>query len=184
MSFWPSTDKSKLIDLVHGTKWNEFIELNRMAFSEFLPKNSESRAIAIAIKLIKKKAPHIKWIISFADGTQCGDGTIYRAAGFDLLWYKVNKGLVELPNGEVVHKLCFTDWGSLWQKKMNAAGFTSVKKYLDSCFNGWSFKDWFMLRYIKVLDPENLKYRNYKPLPYSTIKEIGAWMYKGVKKET
>jgi hypothetical protein len=74
-----------LIDLVHGTKWNEFIELNRMAFSEFLPKNSESRAIAIAIKLIKKKAPHIKWIISFADGTQCGDGTIYRAAGFDLL---------------------------------------------------------------------------------------------------
>lgn len=183
MSFGPSTDKSKLIDLVAWTKWNEFIELNRMAFSEFLPKNSESRAISIALMLIKRQAPHIKWVISFADGTQCWDGTIYRAAGFDLSWYKVNKGLVELPNGEVVHKLNFTDGGSTWQKKMNLAGFTSVKKYLDSCFPGWKFKEGFMLRYIKVLDPENLKFRTYKPLPYSTINEIGAGMYKGKRKE-
>jgi hypothetical protein len=38
-----------------------------MAFSELLPKNSESRAIAISIKLLKKNAPNLKWIISFAD---------------------------------------------------------------------------------------------------------------------
>lgn len=97
MSYGPSTDKSKLINLVAGTKWNEFIELNRMAFSDFLPRFSESRAIAISIKLIKKNAPHIKWVISYADGTQCGDGAIYRAAGFDLSGYKVNKGIIQLP---------------------------------------------------------------------------------------
>ena len=60
MSYGPSMDKSKLIGLVEGTKWNEFLELNRMAFDEVLPKNSESRAISISIKLIKKNAPHIK----------------------------------------------------------------------------------------------------------------------------
>jgi hypothetical protein len=38
-----------------------------MAFSDMLPKYSESRAIAISIKMLKKKAPHLKWIISFAD---------------------------------------------------------------------------------------------------------------------
>jgi hypothetical protein len=42
-----------------------------------------------SIKTIKKNAPHIKWIISFADGTMCGDGTIYRASGFQLV--KVSK---------------------------------------------------------------------------------------------
>ncbi len=73
MSYGPSTDKSKLISLVDGTKRNEFIELNRMAFSDILPKNSESRAISISIKLIKKYAPHIKRIVSYADGCQCRD---------------------------------------------------------------------------------------------------------------
>jgi hypothetical protein len=38
-----------------------------MAFSDLLPKNSESRSIAISIKLLKQKAPHLKWVISFAD---------------------------------------------------------------------------------------------------------------------
>ncbi len=84
MSFGPSMDKSKLIGLVSGTKWNEFVELNRMAFDDYLPRNAESFCISKALRLIKKNAPHIKWVVSFADGTQCGDGTIYRASNFVL----------------------------------------------------------------------------------------------------
>lgn len=45
MSYGPSLDKSKIIGLVEGTGWNEFLELNRMAFDSVLPRNSESRAI-------------------------------------------------------------------------------------------------------------------------------------------
>lgn len=88
LSFGASMSKEKIIILVKGTKWNEFLELNRMAFDDYLPRNSESRCIAQAIKLIKKKAPHIKWIISFADGCSCGDGTIYRASNFVLTGIK------------------------------------------------------------------------------------------------
>ena len=76
MSYGPSMRKDLINPLVENTGWNEFIELNRMAFNNYLPKNSESRCIAISIKLIKKNAPHIKWIVSFSDGTQSGDGTI------------------------------------------------------------------------------------------------------------
>ena len=54
MSFGPSMDKSKTIGLVRGTAWNGFLELNRMAFSEALPRNSESRALSIAFRLIRK----------------------------------------------------------------------------------------------------------------------------------
>ena len=60
MSFGSSLDKSKTIGLVQDTKWNDYLELNRMAFDDYLPKNSESRCLSIAIKLIKKNAPHIK----------------------------------------------------------------------------------------------------------------------------
>jgi hypothetical protein len=84
MQFGTSLDKRKLIGLVEGTRWNEFIELNRMAFSEALPRNSESRALGVAMRLIRKHYPQLKWVVSFADGTHCGDATIYRASGFVL----------------------------------------------------------------------------------------------------
>ena len=108
MSFGPSINKKGTINLVEGTGWNEFIELNRMAFNDFLPKYSESRCIAISIKLIKKNAPQIKWILSFADGTQCGDGTIYRASGFVLTSIKENSSIIKLSNGDIVAAMTYT----------------------------------------------------------------------------
>ena len=103
MSYGPSLDKSKIIGLVEGTGWNEFLELNRMAFDSVLPRNSESRAISMSIKLLKKYAPQVKWIISFADACSCGDGTIYRASNFVLTGIKENLNLAELPDGTRNH---------------------------------------------------------------------------------
>lgn len=101
MQFGPSLDKRKIQGLVKGTGWHEFLELNRMAFSDALPRNSESRAIAIAMKVLKKHAPQVKWVISFADATQCGDGTIYRASGFVLTGIRKNNQIWQAPDGEV-----------------------------------------------------------------------------------
>lgn len=42
MQFGPSMDKRKTLGLVRDTQWNGFLELNRMAFGERLPRNSES----------------------------------------------------------------------------------------------------------------------------------------------
>jgi hypothetical protein len=109
MQLGPSLDKRKIVGLVEGTGWNEFIELNRMAFSDALPRNSESRALSIAMKMIRKHAPHIKWVVSFADATQCGDGTIYRAAGFVLTSIKENNQIWAAPDGEVTTRMVATD---------------------------------------------------------------------------
>jgi hypothetical protein len=100
MQFGPSLDKRKIQGLVSGTLWNEFIELNRMAFADWLPRNGESRCIGYAMRFIKKHYPHIKWVVSFSDGTQCGDGTIYRASGFVLTGIKENTQIWEAPSGE------------------------------------------------------------------------------------
>ena len=67
MQYGPSINKKGTMNLVENTGWNEFIELNRMAFDDFLPKYSESRCIAVSIRLIKKNAPQIKWIRVNAD---------------------------------------------------------------------------------------------------------------------
>lgn len=108
MSYGPSMRKDTLIGLVEGTGWNEFLELNRMAFDDYLPRNSESRAISMSLRLLKKNAPQIKWVVSFADGTQCGDGTIYRAANFSLTGITRNSTIIELPDHTTVAGLVLT----------------------------------------------------------------------------
>lgn len=124
MSYGSPLDKRKVLPMVHTNEnkhvlWNEMLELNRMAFDNYLPRNSESRCIAISIKLLKKNAPHIKWILSFSDGTQCGDGTIYRASGFKLIGIKKNKNTCLMPCGEVVHKMTLESNPTSKRKELN-----------------------------------------------------------------
>lgn len=100
MQFGPPLDKRKLLGLVKGTPWNGMLELNRMAFTDRLPRNSESRAIGVAMRMLRRHRPDIQWVVSFADATQCGDGTIYRASGFVLTGVKPNNQIWQAPSGE------------------------------------------------------------------------------------
>ena len=164
ISFGPSMVKRQLIHLVEGTRWNEFLELNRLAFDDYLPRNSESRALAICFRLLKKKAPHIKWVVSFADATRCGDGTIYRASGFLLTLIKKNTQLRVDPNtGEVVHKI------TAWNRCI------APKEYAK-----WNIVKGYQLRYIRLLK-DGLRL-TVPVIPFSKIKEVGAGMYKGVRR--
>lgn len=137
MSYGSPFRKDKVLHLVTNTNWNEMLELNRMAFDNILPKNSESRCIAISIKLIKKNAPHIKWILSFSDGTQCGDGTIYRASGFYLTNIQKNNGIIKLENGEIRAAVTFTKGSAILKNNGKASIPDSAEK-----LNG------YQLRYI------------------------------------
>ena len=162
MSYESPTSKARV--LVQPCLWNEMLELNRMAFNDYLPKYSESRCIAISIKLIKKNAPHIKWILSFSDGTQCGDGTIYRASGFVLTAIKDNKGIVkDLKTGECFHK------------GLSIAHNPNKKDYYKSLETLVGNQ----LRYIYLID-KTCKI-TVPILPFSEIDKMGAGMYKGEK---
>jgi hypothetical protein len=187
MSYGSSIDKSKIIGLVSGTKWNEFLELNRMAFDEVLPRNSESRAISQSIKLIKKNAPHIKWIISFADACQCGDGTIYRASNFVLTGIKRNEALYRLPSGEVIHQLTLQSSPKQPRPELNgkclydvSGGTYSIKKWIE--LSGAKQVEGFQLRYIYFIDKKLKDNLTVPIIPFEKIQEYGAGMYKGKKK--
>ena len=163
MSYGPPMDKRNVLKLVStenngfNQKWNEMLELNRMAFDDYLPKYSESRCIAISVKFIKKNAPQIKWILSYSDATQCGDGTIYRASGFKLTQINKNSTIYKLKSGEVVAKR--------GDSKHNFEGSKALKGFQN--------------RYILLIDKKaKLSVPN---INFDKIDEVGAGMYKGEK---
>ena len=186
LSFGSSLDKSKTIGLVRDTGWNDYLELNRMAFDDYLPRNSESRCISQSIKLIKKNAPHIKWIISFADGCSCGDGTIYRASNFVLTDIKKNFNLVQLPSGEKIHKMTLESNPTQPRAELGGRSYYDItggkfdfKKYV-SAVNG-TILEGYQLRYIYFIDKSCKDKLTVPIIPFSKIDEIGAGMYKGEK---
>lgn len=167
MQFGPSMDKSKLIGLVRDTAWGGFIELNRMAFSEALPRNSESRALGVALRMLRKHYPVLEWVVSFADATQCGDGTIYRAAGFSLTGVQKNKQLLRLPDGSI--HINMTGSKGRHILKDGRAGKPEGAKALPG----------FQMRYVYFLNPAARERLTAPVLPFSAIAEAGAGMYLG-----
>lgn len=182
MSFGPSMDKNKVIRLVKNTGWNDFLELNRMAFDDYLPKNSESRCISIALKMIKKKHPTMKWIISFADGTQCGDGTIYRASNFKLCGIKPNKTIIEMPNGDKIADLSLNLQSyplKLKYDKMCGLDISGHYTRNDYIKGGAKVLTGYMLKYIYIYNKDDWKDLTVPVLPFTDIDKVGAGMYKG-----
>jgi hypothetical protein len=187
MQFGPSIDKRKLMGLVSGTQWNEFIELNRMAFTEALPRNSESRALSIAFRLMRKHAPHIKWCVSFADGTLCGDGAIYRASGFVLTQVIPNEGMWELPDDLARIAKSRTSHRIEVQCKSAAISHEIMRRTNGKNLTmqeyarrfGGRILPGFMLRYIYFLDPASRDRLTVPVLPFSEIERRGAGMYRG-----
>lgn len=182
MQFGPSLDKRKIMPLVRDTTWNGFIELNRMAFSDALPRNSESRALGVAMRLLRKKLPHLQWVVSFADATQCGDGTIYRAAGFTLTGISRNDQIVEFPGGERVTRFVLTKPGEFQRVEIarrygaKLTGGATLRPFLNV---GARVLPGYQLRYIYFLDPGARARLTVPVIPFDRIKMVGASMYRG-----
>ena len=172
MSFGPSIDKRKTVAIMRDTKFNDYLELNRMAFDDYLPKNSESRSIAIAMKIIKKNYPTIEWIISFADATQCGDGAIYRASGFVLTQINKNKQMMLMPDGSIIARKTLDDYRDDRGRYGSALARDKGATYLEG----------FQLRYIYFLDKTAKDRLTVPIIPFSAIDKTGAGMYLGKKK--
>lgn len=184
MSFGPSMDKSKIMGLVEGTGWSNFLELNRMAFDDVLPRNSESRCISLAMKALKKHAPQVKWVVSFADGCSCGDGTIYRASNFILTDIRPNKNLVMLPDGTKIHKMTLESSPNHPRPELGGATYYDVtggrnnfRKYVEVAHG--TVLTGYQLRYIYFIDKRWRKRLTVPEIPFSRIDELGAGMYRG-----
>jgi hypothetical protein len=178
LQFGPSLDKRKIQGIVRDTAWNDFIELNRMALADWLPKNSESRAISVSMRLLRKHYPNLEW--------QCGHGTIYQAAGFVLTGMSQGS-LVELPDdlaqingGRYAHRLSLqTKTSNLSREVLRRTGGKNLTNEKYAEMFGGRVVPGYMLRYVYFLNPEARERLAVPVIPFSKLKEVGAPMYRG-----
>ena len=180
IQFGSPLDKKKVIGYVKNSRWNSFFEINRMAFSDVLPRNSESRALSISMKMIKKNYPFVNWILTFADATSCGDGTIYRACGFHLVGVNKNNTIYEMPDGALISNIAMR-MSTTFQTKYIGKMVYDKGVQIAKKEKGAVLKKGFQIRYIKFLDEKYKKDLTLDILDYSELDKKNARMYKGTR---
>jgi hypothetical protein len=108
-----------------GVKKNEILELTRVALRGH--KTPVSRIIAVTLKMLRKKEPQLKIIISYADSGKGHHGGIYQAGGWIYL-YRSEGARRFVINGRSTHS-------NQISRKLNSLGLRStlenVRKYYD-----------------------------------------------------
>lgn len=103
----PMNAKKTPQKLIQGATQNDMYELNRMAMTDDAPKFSESQAIGLCIKWLKRFRKDIKWLLSFSDGKEGNVGTIYQATNWKYYGYNISNSFFDL-DGTIMHKV--TSW--------------------------------------------------------------------------
>ncbi|MFZ2996809.1 hypothetical protein [Sphingobium sp.] len=140
--------------VVAGTGMSEYLELNRMWLSDAAPRNSESKALAFSIRLIRRIRPAVKWIQSFAD-QRCGlFGTVYQAAGFT--FHGEHLGIFWELDGEFYHNSLVTN------SKSNGPRAMAIRAGQDRATR----HKLRQFRYLRFLKPRFAKGCRYPALPF------------------
>jgi hypothetical protein len=82
----------------YGTRWYQ-LELRRMYCDPSLPKNSESRCLAVAARLLKQLFPNCRLLVAYSDLSHGHKGGIYKAAG----WIFAGRIAADLDGGWSKH---------------------------------------------------------------------------------
>jgi hypothetical protein len=104
----------------YGLKQGQVIELLRMALNG--KQESTTKALAISIKLVAKKNPNVKLLVSYADSEQGHFGTIYQATNWFYTGYSVDTNLI--VNGKREHRRTLgSRLGTCSKGKIESMGF-------------------------------------------------------------
>ena len=93
----------------YGLKNGEFAELTRVAIRKH--ESSISRIVAIAIRMLRKKTPGLKILISFADPFHGHNGAIYQAGNWIYAGKSAASGIYKMPNGDLIDPRRFNGHG-------------------------------------------------------------------------
>ena len=107
------------------------------------------------LRLIRREYPYIEWVQTFADATQSGDGTIYRALGFLLTQIKVNRQIMRGPATDIRRsgsgKVIAAVTASKGVYALRQSGKSSIQWLKDA---GYEYIPGYQLRYVKFLYPD------------------------------
>ena len=104
----------------YGLNQGQIVELVRMALNG--KQESTTKAMSIALKLIKKYAPNVKLVVSYADSEQGHIGTIYQATNWFYTGYSTDTNLI--INGKREHRRTLgSRFGTCSSEKLKKKGY-------------------------------------------------------------
>lgn len=115
-------------------------EFDRMWLSDEMPKFSETITLSLFHHYMKEAHPEVKVLISYADTTVGNEGTIYKAANYELV-DKLKADFYLLPNGERVHPV------SMWHRHKTRSWEFLQKEYPGIIH----IRDGYQLKFVKYL---------------------------------
>lgn len=81
-------------------KIEEYLELNRFAMADSEERNSESQAISLGIKWLKRNRPDIRLLVSYSGRVEGNYGYIYQATNWEYLGYFISNAFWEIDGRE------------------------------------------------------------------------------------
>lgn len=136
----------------------EYLELNRFSMADSEGKNSESQAISLGIKWIKKFMPNIRLLVSYAGRKEGNYGYIYQATNWEYLGYFISEGFWSV-DGEERHLA--TLWNRYTRYANQSLGFIEGLCDMYSDVRKTSTKQFiYIMRLDKTLTCAS------EPLPY------------------
>ena len=154
---------------------NEYLELNRFSMADSEGKNSESQAISLGIKWIKKNMPHIRLLVSYAGRKDGNYGYIYQATNWEYLGYFISEGFWQV-NGEERHL------ATLWNRvkkhgNPNLTFLPALCEMYEDVRKTWTKQFIYITRLDKTLTPASEILEYPKPNNEFPIK-IKEYIYK------
>ncbi len=141
--------------IVAGSTTGTYLELNRMWLSDLAPRNSESRAIAYAVRYIRRVCPRVRWIMTFADERLGRWGVVYQAANF--LYVGSHKCRFWVLDGETYHDMLLTAHGPNCSPR---------GRHLRDNLHRATRHEYRQFRYVLPLHPAARRGLLLKPRPY------------------
>lgn len=102
---------------VEGSKPEDWLEVNRNWLSDNLPHNSESKMWGKVFQWIREHQPHIKYLITFANGISGHVGTQYQATNWIYTGYHKTNTFWVTREGEMIHPISLYTKGISTKRK-------------------------------------------------------------------
>jgi hypothetical protein len=155
---------------------NDYLELCRFFVYDWCPKNTASQFLSITHRIIRKYAPAIKWLYTYAAGFQGMVGGIYKAANYDYIGRTLCNSFIYVPGRGLVHNI------ALWHRYGTISGSNdaSLRRFQDMVPDA---RRWcgYNFRYIYWLCEPQEKARlmqsaRFAIEPYPTEDDMEIWL--------
>jgi len=155
---------------------HDYLELCRFFVYDWCPTNTASRFLAVTHRVIKRHAPHVKWLYTYAAGFQGLVGHIYKAAGYTYIGRTLCNGFAYVPRVGLIHAIAIWHrWKAI--KRANNSDLRKLRLIFPDVWRwcGYNFRYIYWLC-SKAEKTRLLSVARFEIQPYPTEADLEIWL--------